>query len=518
MRKNLPVTNTERTFSPNQKLISSTDLKGKIRHCNKAFVEISGFNREELIGQPHNIVRHPDMPPEAYAEMWGCLKAGKPWMGLVKNRCKNGDFYWVSAYVTPVTENGEIIGYESVRSCPAREDVARAEKLYASIRAGKQALKLRGYASAIPHILVGIALVAAALLYGAGQVAGAAGLLAFLFVGRHVWATVSQSNLVTSVMEQMGKTFTSDLAARSYTDEKLGLGRLKVAVMAQKAHLDAVLTRLEDSSAAMRSHTTRDLEIAYDTQQTMQKQQQETEQVAAAIHEMSVTIGEVSQNVQLTADKADNARQACDQGVATINSTRAAIEDLKQTVHNIGQSVNDLAQQTHRIASAAKMIEDIAEQTNLLALNAAIEAARAGEHGRGFAVVADEVRNLARRTRESTKEIHGVVSELIGKSEQSVQVAETGVTAADNGLEKMLEAQASLSDIAEYVVTIAEMALQMATAVEEQAQVSDQINEQVERISNMAEQNLVKGEESTQSVREMGDIAKDLHELVVRFK
>ena len=71
MRKNLPVTNNERTFSPNQKLISSTDLKGKIRHCNKAFVDVSGFNREELIGQPHNIVRHPDMPPEAYAEMWG---------------------------------------------------------------------------------------------------------------------------------------------------------------------------------------------------------------------------------------------------------------------------------------------------------------------------------------------------------------------------------------------------------------------------------------------------------------
>ena len=298
----------------------------------------------------------------------------------------------------------------------------------------------------------------------------------------------------------------------------MGLGRLKVAVMAQKAHLDAVLTRLEDASGAVRLHTTRDLEIACETQQTMQKQQQETEQVAAAIHEMSVTISEVSQNVQLTADKADSARQASDQGVAVINSTRAAIEGLKQTVHDIGQSVNELAQQTHRIASAAKIIEDIAEQTNLLALNAAIEAARAGEHGRGFAVVADEVRNLARRTRESTEEIHGVVAELVGKSERSVQVAETGVSAADMGLEKMLQAQASLSDIADSVVIIAEMALQMATAVEEQAQVSDQINEQVECISAMAADNLVKGEESTQSVREMGDIAKDLHELVVRFK
>lgn len=129
MRKNLPVTDTERTFSPSQKLISSTDLKGKIKHCNQAFVDISGFCRDELIGQPHNIVRHPDMPQKAYEEMWACLKAGIPWMGLVKNRCKNGDFYWVSAYVTPVTENGEIVGYESVRSCPSRKDVARAEKL-----------------------------------------------------------------------------------------------------------------------------------------------------------------------------------------------------------------------------------------------------------------------------------------------------------------------------------------------------------------------------------------------------
>src|SRR5690606_5822917 len=137
MRQNLPVTQRERTFPAEDRLISTTDLNSKITYCNDAFVAISGFTREELLGQPHNIVRHPDMPPPVFAHMWETLKQGKPWMGLVKNRSKNGDFYWVSAYVTPVYEDGRMIGYESVRSLPSRDQVARAEALYARLRAGK---------------------------------------------------------------------------------------------------------------------------------------------------------------------------------------------------------------------------------------------------------------------------------------------------------------------------------------------------------------------------------------------
>ncbi|MEK9712636.1 MAG: PAS domain-containing protein, partial [Thalassolituus sp.] len=136
MRNNQPVTSTERRLEADQKLISSTDLHGKIVHCNDDFVAVSGFSREELIGQPHNLVRHPDMPPAAFSEMWEDLKAGRPWMGMVKNRCKNGDYYWVSAYVTPVFSHGELVGYESVRTCPTRALVERAEKVYSGIRSG----------------------------------------------------------------------------------------------------------------------------------------------------------------------------------------------------------------------------------------------------------------------------------------------------------------------------------------------------------------------------------------------
>lgn len=244
MRINQPVTQQERTFSPDVKLISTTDLRGIIQHCNDDFVKISGFTRDELIGQPHNIVRHPDMPPLAYKIMWEHLKAGRPWMGLVKNRSKNGDYYWVDAYVTPVTEHGKVIGYESVRSCPSR----------------------------------------------------------------------------------------------------------------QKNHL----------------------------------QQQETDQTAAAMHQMTTTINEVSGHVQETAGRAEHANELAVLGRDAARTTRKAIEALRQTVAEIANSVTEVSEQTQKIATVAQMIEQIAEQTNLLALNAAIEAARAGEQGRGFAVVANK--------------------------------------------------------------------------------------------------------------------------------
>ena len=112
MRTNLPVTQQGRTFKEEERLISTTDLQGNITYCNEAFIAISGYTREELIGSPHNLVRHPDMPPPVFGHMWATLKEGKPWMGIVKNRCKNGDFYWVSAYVTPILEQGQIIQYK----------------------------------------------------------------------------------------------------------------------------------------------------------------------------------------------------------------------------------------------------------------------------------------------------------------------------------------------------------------------------------------------------------------------
>lgn len=517
MKQNVPVTQNERRFPATQKLISSTDLRGKIKHCNDAFVDVSGFTREELIGQPHNIVRHPDMPPEAYENMWSHLKAGRPWMGLVKNRCKNGDFYWVSAYVTPITEGGEVVGYESVRSCPDRKDVDRAAELYTRIRRGK---KLITVADRLPVTFIAAVVIAVIAMTTAklGYSNAALGFSILAVFGIVFWKQMSENRLQTELRKLLGTSFTDTLAAKSYTNDRPDKGRIKVAVLAQKAHLDTVLTRIEDSAAQVSSRSMAGMEIAQETQESLNRQQAETEQVAAAVHEMSTTISEVSSNVQTTANRAEESRNQVVKGRSVVEATRTAIEQLKETVDGIRVSVSELAEQSHKIASAAGLIEQIADQTNLLALNAAIEAARAGEHGRGFAVVADEVRSLARRTQESTQEIHSIVDSLLSRSEKSVTVATAGAEAADLGLKKMLDTEKTLASIGDAVSEIADMALQMAAAVEEQAQVSDQINAQVENISGLAQQNLVKGQESTTSVQALGRIAADLHELVVRFK
>src|SRR3569623_1396046 len=144
MRNNQPVTGQEYEFPSSQMLVSAPDLTGRIEYCNPAFIAVSGYTHEELVGQPHNLIRHPDMPREAFADMWATIRDGRPWTALVKNRRKNGDHYWVHANVTPVGKKGAVVGYLSVRVKPARDAVRAAEALYSRMRAGEaRGIKLR---------------------------------------------------------------------------------------------------------------------------------------------------------------------------------------------------------------------------------------------------------------------------------------------------------------------------------------------------------------------------------------
>ena len=519
MRMNLPVTEHERTFSSDQRLISTTDLNSRITYCNDAFVAISGFTYDELVGQPHNLVRHPDMPPAVFGHMWETIKQGKPWMGVVKNRAKNGDYYWVSAYVTAIYEQGRISGYESVRSVPTREQIRRAEALYARLRADRAAVP---WAARLGHGLAhGWPLIAAGLVSAGGYLwlpayAALGVLMASLLLA---WYLVEhrQNQAIRRTLAEHPKAFTSPLVALTYSDNPGLQGQLDLAIISEEARLQTALTRLVDAGVGVKSRAAQSSDLSDAQAQMLDRQRSETDQSATAIAQMAATIQQVTHNVQSTAHAAGDADQLAQHGSELALQSLKAMGSMSDAVNDIGQAVNALAEQTQSIGSVVDVITSIAEQTNLLALNAAIEAARAGEQGRGFAVVADEVRSLAQRTRASTDEIHHIIASLRAGAERAVSTASRGEQISRDSVHSVEAVQTALSGIAQAVSRITGMSQQMATASEQQSHVAEDINQQIVRIAQLCDQSAGQARQGAEISQDLERMAEYLHSLAERF-
>jgi aerotaxis receptor len=506
-------------FSPEQRLISTTDLHGNITYSNDAFIAISGYTQEELLGSPHNIVRHPDMPAAAFGIVWKHLKSGKSWMGVVKNRCKNGDFYWVSAFITPIKDNGAVVGYESVRVKPTREQIARAEALYARIRQGKRPVPLRdhlaafGSRMAVPLVMASVSL--ASMVWLPQWPAQAVVVSLILGLGL-LTATRLESHL-SRIRHSAPDAFADPISSLVYSKQYGAAGLLEMILISEDARLHTVLTRVTDLATQLTAAAKESSGLATKTEMSLTLQRAETDMTAAAMTEMAASITEVAQNIRLTAEQASTANTLTDQGQSVANQTLKAIKVLATTVTNISEAVDSLAQETQQIMVAAGVIESIADQTNLLALNAAIEAARAGEQGRGFAVVADEVRALAKKTQQSTQQIQEVIAVLKRGADEAVSIAKVGISEADHGVQQVIAAQEALKGINEAVEHITQMSQQMATASNQQAQVADDISRQINNVALTVE----KSSEDAKTAALCGDDLEKssigLHELVARF-
>lgn len=519
MRNNQPVTQRERTFPAQQRLISTTDAKGVITYCNDAFVEISGFERADLIGAPQNIVRHPDVPPAVFAHMWGALKQGLPWMGIVKNRSKNGDHYWVNAYVTPIFEGSKVVGYESVRVKPTADEIRRAQALYQRISQGKPGVPrldawLPAAISCVPYVATGLAGSLAGLFLSAPiAIAVAVAVAVPVGVLCSRWRQGSTLRLLQGV-----EPSTSDaLIAQMYSDARGPQARLETAFLSQDARLKTCLTRLQDSAEQLSALAGQSDQLATASSKGLDRQRVETEQVSAAVNQMAATTQEVASHVQRTADATQQANVLTGRGREVARDTREAIERLSAVVGETGATVARLAKDSDEIGSVVDVIKGIADQTNLLALNAAIEAARAGEQGRGFAVVADEVRQLAQRTSQSTTQIHALITQLQASSNNAVQSMEHGQRQAQEGVAWVLEADQALVGISEAVSHITEMTTQIAAATEEQSAVAEEISRNITTIAELADQTSMQAHQSTDLSKELTNTAATQYALVERF-
>ena len=513
MKLNLPVSGRQVEVPASANILSTTDLKGAVSHVNPDFLAISGFSAEELLGYNHNRVRHPDMPPAAFAHLWRTLQAGRSWMGLVKNRCKNGDHYWVSAFVTPIRHDGKVVEYQSVRTRASAAEVEAAEQLYARMRAGW--LPRRPHLGLLPRLLVGLGLAQAlgALLAYLAPAPLAFG-LALLLSG--AWLA-HQLQPLRPLLARARQVADNPLSQRLYSGRNDEFGELDFALRMLEAETGAVVGRMAEASRQLAEHAGQLAGTVADSSAGTRRQQQETDQVASAMQQLAQSVQEVARHAQHSAVAAQCSERVTQAGQGEVQATRGQLAALEDAVRRASEAVEQLHGHSEGISRMLQVIQEVAGQTNLLALNAAIEAARAGEAGRGFAVVADEVRALASRTADSALDIHRLVGDLQRGAGASVQALRHSCEQAHTSLDQAGRAAGALEEIAGQVSAIQRMSLEIAGAIEEQGCASEEIERSLLAIRESADGNAASASHSQASAARVAELAAGLRMMAGHF-
>jgi aerotaxis receptor len=513
MRNNQPVTQNELKVPEGQTLISITDLKGRITYANKDFIAVSGFSEAELLGQPHNIVRHPDMPEEAFRDMWDTIKSGRPWTALVKNRRKNGDYYWVRANATPMRDGDRLVGYLSVRTKPREDEIRAAEALYAQMKAEEASGRLRhrmsagavqrvGWVPALVRALtpglrgqilwaVALPLLAAALVFGVldSALGGvAAGALAWAAASAWLWRLSGVR--LHRLLDMANRLAAGDLTGDIPDPEPGPWGQLQQALGQLSLNVRTVVSDIRHEVGNLRGATQKIAMGNQEMSNRVESQAANLEQTAASMEEINGT--------------AKQTTAAASQGAQQANETLALAQRSQQAVQSVGQTMQGITESSRRIGDITQVIEGVAFQTNILALNAAVEAARAGEAGRGFAVVASEVRALAQRTSAAAREIRVLIDESRARVDAGNESAAQALARVDEAMQAVARVTATLEGI--------------RSATTEQLSGTSQVTRALSELDGITQQNAAMVEELAATAKSLNEQVSSVHHCIRVFR
>lgn len=360
----------------------------------------------------------------------------------------------------------------------------------------------------------------AALIYGNG-VTLVIGLLVVTVILTVVLAAVLTRSITSPISDALAvaeRIADSDLSREVLISGRDEAGRLLAALARMQDSLRETIAHIADSSTQLASASEEMTAVTEDASRGLVRQNDEVNQAATAVTEMSAAVDEVARNAEAAAQSSRESLAFTRSGIENVAQTLKAIESLAGNVASTGDQVRALSSRAQDISKVVEVIRAIAEQTNLLALNAAIEAARAGEQGRGFAVVADEVRALAHRTQQSTQEIEQMISAIQADSTQAVDAMNVSAQMASGSISVAQSADLSLKQIADAITRINERNLLIATASEEQAQVAREADQNLTSIRELSIQSSAGASQTASACSEMSNLAVELNRLVVRFK
>ncbi len=520
MRNNQPVTATEYILRDEQSPVSRTDLQGNITFANADFIEASGYTEDELLGQPHNIVRHPDMPVEAFADLWKYLKSGRSWTGMVKNRRKNGDHYWVLSNASPMWERGQVVGFASVRMKPARQAVATTDAIYRRFREGRA----NGFRIERGHVvrtgllgrfdrlidpgirgrLMYLMLLASIIIGAVGAVGLSvmttdaqkvplitglvAGIAVLLGVGwRLQRSIIDPINAAVAISKQIAAGYLANTIDHSGSDE---VGQLMNSLYAMQKALASMAQTIHKSASSVSAEAA---SISHSNEALAGR----TEEQASSLQETASNMEEVSTTVKHNIDNAKTANQLVQEAGTIVTEGGAAMDKVVGTMDTIASS-------SRKITDIIGVIDGIAFQTNILALNAAVEAARAGEQGRGFAVVASEVRSLAGRSASAAKEIKGLIDDSVHQVE--------------NGLSQVSSARKTIDASIEAVHRVASLVAEISHASMEQGIAIGRVAQLIVDIDQATQRNVPMAESAAQSARTLENQGRDLQRTAGVFR